>query len=468
MDRITRLASLTKGSVCVCDIGCDHAYALIKSIKEYGVLKGIASEVAKGPLENAIKSIKEAHLEDVISTYLSDGFKNIDLDFDTAIIAGMGGALICDILAASIDKIKGKKLILEANCESYRIREFLCRNGFKIDYEDAFYDQGKYYEIMVFTTGIMNMDCLDIKYGPYLRRSNNTAFLSHYNDKINLLEGIIDKINNNFKKEEKIKELIELRSLINYPNMEKYFLLNTTNYYRTYFIDNTTRPTIFIAPGGGYKYTSARESEPVVKIFNKLGYHCIVVNYRENEEEVYPMPGTYLAHALKEIKKDARVGKVIGLGFSAGGHAILELALHYKDYSAPKMDLLMLGYPVVTADKRYAHLGSFEVLLKEKSEDPILRNYLSLETQVNEENVVDLFLWGTYTDESVSVMNSLLLIEGYRKCFGNVEYHMFHFGGHGLSVANEETALGDENKKSPYIARWTDFANEWILKKIEK
>ena len=248
--------------------------------------------------------------------------------------------------------------------------------------------------------------------------------------------------------------------------MEKQYILDTKNYYCTYFIDSKTRPTLFICPGGGYKYTSPRESEPVAKEFMERGYHIVILHYRETLE-VYPMPGTYLSKALEEIKKDSRVGKIIGLGFSAGGHCLLEYTLHYKDYSSKiKPDLLILGYPVITADYNYAHLGSFEFLLKENVDNECLRNYLSLETQVNKDNAVDLFLWGTYTDQSVVVENSLRLIEAYRKAEGNVEYHLFPFGAHGLSVANSSSSEGVKDKESPYIARWVDFADSWIKLKV--
>lgn len=238
--------------------------------------------------------------------------------------------------------------------------------------------------------------------------------------------------------------------------MEKFFILQTKNYYRTYFIDDQPRPTILVSPGGGYKYTSPRESEPVVEAFQALGYHMVVVNYRETPEDGYPLPQTYLAEAIRQIEKDSRVAFLIGLGFSAGGHCLLEIMLHHQKYQVQKMELLMLGYPVITAESPYAHQDSFINLLKDKASDESLRTYLSLEKEVTKENAIDLFLWGTATDESVSMINSLKLLEAYHKVQGNVEYHLFPLGGHGLSVATTVT------KDIPYIHRWIDFAHQWI------
>lgn len=250
--------------------------------------------------------------------------------------------------------------------------------------------------------------------------------------------------------------------------MEKHFILNTKNYYRTYFLDEQTRPTLVIAPGGAYKYTSPRESEPVVEEFLKRGYHAVVVNYRETLE-AYPMPGTYLAKALEEVRTDKRVGKMIGLGFSAGGHCLLEYCLHSKDYSyGSRPDLLILGYPVITSDLTIGHQESFAVLLKSEVNNQKLRKYLSLETQVTKENAIDLFLWGTFTDSSVFVENSLRLMEAYKKAEGNAEYHSFCFGGHGLSVANSSSSEGKTALESPYIAKWVDLANDWIQYKLNQ
>ena len=462
MTRLDLIASYTKGSKVVCDIGCDHAYALIDSIKKYGVQKGIAADINEGPLNNAIKSIKSNNLENNIKAILSNGFDSILDDFDTAIISGMGGKLICEILSKGLDKIKGKKLILEANSDMEDVRRFLINNGFKIVNEEALYDQNKYYEILVAEDGKSSYDEFDILYGPLLRVNKNEAFIKHYNEQIKLLEEVLPKINDKNIQRAKMHKLFEIKHILEGSHPNKYYLKDNINFYRTYFIDDNPRPTIVVAPGGGYLYTSPRESEPVVNEFNKLGYHVVVINYRETLN-AYPEPGNNLKEAIDSIKNDKRISKLIGLGFSAGGHAILELILHKNDYKLEaNFDLLMLGYPVITSNPKHAHMGSFKHVLLENENNQELRDYLSLEKQVNNDNVIDLFLWGTYTDESVPVHNSLLLLDAYKKANGNAEYHMFPMGGHGLSVCNEMST----DKPIKYISRWVDLAHEWINNKL--
>ncbi len=468
MKRLKKLASYTKGSKRVCDIGCDHAYALIYAILEYGVEYGIAADIAKGPLENAHKTIQLYHLESKIKTILSDGFLALDGDeFDTAILAGMGGILMTSILEKGYTKIKNKTLILEANSDMPLLRRFLFTHHFTIVEEDLIFEDGKYYPILLAKPGESKWDEYDILYGPILRRSKPEAFLAYYHAQEHRLLEILDKMKDERKKEEKRKEQMELSFLLRWYHMEKHFISSTSNFYRTYFIDDQARPMIVIAPGGAYKYTSPRESEPVAQEFLKRGYHVAIVNYRETVEDTYPLPGKYLAQAIKEIRLDSRVTKLIGLGFSAGGHCILEVCLHHEAYQMPNLDLLMLGYPVISSDISIAHMESFKVLLKENEFDTTLRNYLSLEKEVTKGNAVDLFLWGTQTDPSVSMINSLRLIEAYHRVGGNVEYHLFPMGGHGLSVANEDSSEGNKEKESAYIARWVDFADIWIKEKLK-
>ncbi|MDE6656426.1 MAG: class I SAM-dependent methyltransferase [Anaeroplasmataceae bacterium] len=215
MDRLKRIASFCQGSKVVCDIGCDHAYALMLAIKEYGVEKGIAADIAEGPLLNAKKTIEEYHLEKQIKTILSDGFAAIERDaFDTAILAGMGGILMCDILKRALPKLKNKKLILEANSDTYRIRSLLSSNGFSIVAEDALYDHGKYYEILVFEEGNSNYDPLDITYGPYLRKTKPEAFIKYYQKKLEFLSSILPQIQDRKEREEKLSLLKEIQAII--------------------------------------------------------------------------------------------------------------------------------------------------------------------------------------------------------------------------------------------------------------
>ena len=97
MDRLNFIASLSSGAKILCDIGCDHAYALEIALTKYNVDRGLACDVNEGPLACAKRNIITKGLEDRVDFILSDGFKNVNSNFDTAIISGMGGILITNI-----------------------------------------------------------------------------------------------------------------------------------------------------------------------------------------------------------------------------------------------------------------------------------------------------------------------------------------------------------------------------------
>ncbi len=463
MNRIETLASLTKGFEKICDIGCDHGYTVIEAINKYNVKHAIASDINEGPLNQAKLNAKG--LEDKIDFVLSDGFKNIKDSFDCAIIAGMGGILIKDIIFNSLNKLKNKRLILQANSDRPLLRKFLNENNFKIINELAIEDQNKYYEIIVCENGNEKLDEYDIEFGPILRRNKNDIYIKHYERELENLDKIVRKIDDKKLKEEKLKYYRLLIRLLCKGTVLTYNILDTPNYYRTYFLDDLPRPTILVSPGGGYHHCSPREAGNIAYYYNNYGYHVVVVNYKMTDE-AYPMPATYLAYVNNLLRKDKRVSKIIGLGFSAGGHNILEMNVHNEDYNTQKCDLLMLGYPVITNDERYSHKGSFEYLLKDKINDKKLYNKMSLENEIKPNSIPSLFLWGTITDESVNVMNSIKLLEVCKLNNINVEYHLFPMGGHGLGTSDKLSAEGNDDKNIPYINKWLELSHEWIERKL--
>ena len=81
------------------DVGTDHGYIPIALVQTGKVSRAIAMDINKGPLERAALHIREQHLEDRITTRLSDGMTALkEGEADTVLIAGMGGALTVHIL----------------------------------------------------------------------------------------------------------------------------------------------------------------------------------------------------------------------------------------------------------------------------------------------------------------------------------------------------------------------------------
>ena len=85
----------------VADIGCDHGYLSIHLLTS-GIAKScIASDVAEGPLQSAMRNARKFGVQENISFYLSDGVRNIPRDFDSLVCAGMGGDTMIHILESA-------------------------------------------------------------------------------------------------------------------------------------------------------------------------------------------------------------------------------------------------------------------------------------------------------------------------------------------------------------------------------
>ena len=135
---------VTEGSS-LADVGTDHGYIPIALVQTGKVSRAIAMDINKGPLERAALHIREQHLEDRITTRLSDGMTALkEGEADTVLIAGMGGALTVHILEGGAHCLASvKELILQPQSEIWLVREWLCEHGYKITDEDIVLDEGK-------------------------------------------------------------------------------------------------------------------------------------------------------------------------------------------------------------------------------------------------------------------------------------------------------------------------------------
>lgn len=216
-------------------------------------------------------------------------------------------------------------------------------------------------------------------------------------------------------------------------------------------------PCVVVVPGGAYRVVSPSEDGIVAERFYSLGYNAFVVTYTTNLLELAPLklqPLCDLSRAVRFVRRNAGefnidADKLVTCGFSAGGHLVGSLCVHYGDvvdqdpaYQAfsNRPDAALLCYPVITSGE-YAHKESFDVLLGVDATEEELA-YMSLEKQVTPQTP-PCFIWQTRTDEMVPVENSILMANALRAAGVPVEHHVFSHGQHGLSLADDVWASGD-------------------------
>jgi len=129
--RLEAIASLIRENEKVLDVGTDHGLVPIFLLKRGVTQVADASDIADGPLAIARKNIQNEGFENNINLYKSNGLESIEYkNYDSIIVAGMGGSLIADII-----KPFNGRYILHATNNHEAVRKQLSKLNFKITQE---------------------------------------------------------------------------------------------------------------------------------------------------------------------------------------------------------------------------------------------------------------------------------------------------------------------------------------------
>lgn len=153
--RLALAASLAGGCGRIADIGTDHALLSAFLLLNASARSALLCDVVEGPLKRAAATVKVYRLEDKTELRLSDGFQNVSAEeFDTALICGMGGLNILEILArADWYGHEKKRLILQPQTDAIHLRAFLIDTGCELLGERAVIDSNHAYSVMSVQTG---------------------------------------------------------------------------------------------------------------------------------------------------------------------------------------------------------------------------------------------------------------------------------------------------------------------------
>ena len=138
--RLLRVAQSVPKCKSVIDCGCDHGHVSIYIAKNAIAERVTASDINRGPLDNAEREIAAARLTGRITTVLTDGLDGIS-PHDCVVIAGMGGETIADIIARAPWTKDNCTLVLQPMTRTETLREYLYDEGFEITGE-SFVEEG--------------------------------------------------------------------------------------------------------------------------------------------------------------------------------------------------------------------------------------------------------------------------------------------------------------------------------------
>lgn len=224
--RLQAIADLVPKNTVVGDVGTDHGYIPVYLVQNNITDRVIATDINRGPIENAKKTILMHNLTKYIETRLGSGLKPFKPnEINTVIIAGMGGLLIKKILEESIDVVKTiDTFILQPMVAQDELRKWLVNHEFKIANEKLAQEGDKIYEILVVKKGKMNIeDDIYFEIGKRLIENKDVLLSNFIDTKIKKYTEILKMVEKeksvNAKRKmleckEKIKKLKELKKCL--------------------------------------------------------------------------------------------------------------------------------------------------------------------------------------------------------------------------------------------------------------
>lgn len=261
---------------------------------------------------------------------------------------------------------------------------------------------------------------------------------------------------------------------------DKYPTASLTAFVCDQTIKCDPRPAVVVCPGGGYSFVSPREKEPIVRKLLAAEYNVYLLDYTCKEGAANYAPLIQAALSIKLVRERAAEDntnpeQIYVMGFSAGGHLAASAgilwnipevrdAIGVTDGKCPeginRPDGMILCYPVIVGNE-FTHkttLSNFSGTTEPTDED---RKKFSLDLHVDS-TTPPAFIWHTFTDKSVPVQNSLILMDALAANGIPFESHIYPFGAHGLSLATKEVSDGNEGRVVPYVEGWIDLATKWI------
>lgn len=135
------------------DIACDHGYIAFEMLKENKCEKAYVSDISAKSLGKAENLLVDFIAKGRAQGFVSDGFDNVPKT-DCALLAGVGGELIADILkrAAKAGKLPDN-LILQPMKHCDKVRRLAVKLGYRIKKDFTVKADGQFYDIISLVRG---------------------------------------------------------------------------------------------------------------------------------------------------------------------------------------------------------------------------------------------------------------------------------------------------------------------------
>ena len=208
--RLQAIADLVPTGAKVADIGTDHGFLPCYLAQSGKAELVIACDVNAQPLALAQRNITDYNVGDKVSTRLGNGLAVLNPgEVDTVTIAGMGGALMIDILDASpmvVDRLK--RIVLQPNVGAEAVRIWAEKNRWQIVAEDLIRENDIFSVIIVLEQGRSDrfMSAVELYLGPKLLAEHHPMLGLYISEEWEKTQHILEQLAKSDSEESRKKE----------------------------------------------------------------------------------------------------------------------------------------------------------------------------------------------------------------------------------------------------------------------
>lgn len=199
--RIKEICSLVPDCEIFADVGCDHGLVAEEIVKSGKCKRAIISDVSAKCLLKAQTLLADYIAQGKVESVVSDGFDNVPF-CSCAVIAGMGGEEICNVLSRA--KTLPQTLILQPMKNVDKLRLVCVKLGFMIEKDYVFKADGKYYDLIKAVVGEDELTPDETIFGRTNLTERPFAFIERLKARIRFIDGISENLTGEDK--EKLSE----------------------------------------------------------------------------------------------------------------------------------------------------------------------------------------------------------------------------------------------------------------------
>lgn len=175
--RLSAIMEMLPETDIIADIGTDHGRLGAQLLLSGKCNKVWFSDLSSPSLEKARALTEKLSLQARAEFYLGDGAKAFPCAPGAAVIAGMGGVTISEIIKGAGALLKDTRLVLQPNVAVYEVRKTLMETGYSITDERCVIAAKRKYILIAAKPGESAYTYAELVAGPVLLKTKTPDFL---------------------------------------------------------------------------------------------------------------------------------------------------------------------------------------------------------------------------------------------------------------------------------------------------